>query len=275
MTQTNHITSRRNMIRGAGFAAGAAVMLGQTTWAAETGSRQDRGTGAATGQAGQTGQRQSSNTEPTPIEDLSREHALADRLLLVYEVGIGMPIGAAANARLGAATGQPQIKELMTAAGMLRQAVEDYHVRLEEDHLFPIFEKANQMTDMIAVLRQQHAAARNLTDAILRASSASGDAAGLDALRPHVLAYINMLRPHAAHEETVLYPQLRTIASADQINDLQQTFVEAEKKRLGAGGFNGMVAKVADLERSLNIHNLAMFTPKITGDQTTTATERQ
>ncbi len=272
MTETNHITSRRNMIRGAGLAAGAAMVLGQTTWAAETGNQRSRGTGAT---AGQAGQQQSVSTEPTPIEDLSREHALADRLLLVYEVGIGMPTGAATNARLGAATGQPRMKELTAAAGMLRRVVEDYHVRLEEDYLFPLFQKANQMADMIAVLRQQHAAARSLTDAILKASSGAGDATSLDALRPHVLAYIHMLRPHTAHEETILYPQLRMIASADEINQLQQTFMENEKKQLGAGGFNGMVTKVAELERSLNIHNLAMFTPKTVAGQTTTATERQ
>lgn len=272
MTETNRITSRRTMIRGAGLAAGAAVVFGQTAWAVQTGAPRNRGTGAATGQ---TGQQQSSNTEPTPIEDLSREHALADRLLLVYEAGIGMPTGAAGNTRLGAAAGQPRMKELTTAAAMLRQVVEDYHVRLEEDYLFPLFQKANQMTDMIAVLRQQHAAARSLTDAILKASSEAGDTAALDALRPHVLAYIHMLRPHTAHEETILYPQLRTIASADEINQLQQTFMETEKKRLGADGFNGLVAKVADLERTLNIHNLAMFTPKTMTDQTTTATERE
>jgi hemerythrin-like domain-containing protein len=211
----------------------------------------------------------------TPIEDLSREHALADRLLLVYEVGIGMPIGAAPSARAGAATGQPQMKELTTAAGMLRQVVEDYHVRLEEDYVFPLFQKANQMTDMVAILRQQHAAARGLTDAILKASSGSGDAAGMDALRPHILAYIHMLRPHTAHEETILYPQLRAVASADQIAELQQTFMENEKKRFGAGGFNGLVTKVAELEQSLGINNLALFTPKLGAEQTTTATERQ
>lgn len=172
------------------------------------------------------GQKSSSTTEPTPIEDLSREHALAARLLLAYEAGLGMPIGAETNARLNTAAGRPQMKELMT-------------------------------------------------DAILRTASESGSSAGLDALRPHILAYVNMLRPHAAHEETILYPALRTIASADQIDDLQQTFAAAEKKRLGAGGFTGMVAKVANLERSLNIHALAMFTLQITGDQTTTATERQ
>lgn len=271
MNETNPITSRRNMIRGVGLAAGA-VTLGQTAWSAETGSQRNRETDAV---PGRTGQKSSSTTEPTPIEDLSREHALAARLLLAYEAGLGMPIGAETNARLSTAAGRPQMKELMTAATMLRQVVEDYHVQLEEQYIFPLFQKANQMTEMIAVLRQQHATARNLTDAILRTASESGSSAGLDTLRPHILAYVNMLRPHAAHEETILYPALRTIASADQIDDLQQTFVEAEKKRLGAGGFTGMVAKVADLERSLNIHNLAMFTPQITGDQTTTATERQ
>lgn len=279
MMKASEITSRRDMIREAGLAAGAAVVFGQPTWAAQT-TPQRTGQEDPAAAAGKTKQQQQTTAamskEPTPIEDLSREHALASRLLLVYEASLGMPIGAETGAAAGATGGQPKIKDVAGAAGLLRQAVEDYHVRLEEEYLFPVFEKANQMTDMIAILRQQHAAARTLTDAILKASSGPGDNAGADALRPHVLAYIHVLRPHAAHEETMLYPQLRAIASADQINDLQQTFMETEKRRLGAGGFRGLVAKVAQLEQSLGINNLAMFTPKNVGGQTTTtATERQ
>jgi len=264
------------MIRGAGLAAGAAVVLGQPTWAAQTDpQRTKRENTAAQGTKQQQQTTATTSKEPTPIEDLSREHALGARLLLVYEASLGMPIGASTGAT-GTTGGQPQIKDVAGAAGLLRQVIEDFHVRLEEEHLFPIFQKANQMTDMIAILRQQHAAARNLTDAILKATSGTGVAANADTLRPHILAYVHMLRPHAAHEETILYPQLRTIASADQINELQQTFMENEKKMFGAGGFHGLVTKVAQLEQSLGINNLAMFTPKNVGGQTTTtATERQ
>ncbi|MGE5295349.1 MAG: hemerythrin domain-containing protein [Solirubrobacterales bacterium] len=272
MIETNHIASRRDMIRGAGLAAGAVLALGETTWAAETNRQRTRR--SETAAADRTGQ-QVPSTEPTPIEDLSREHALASRLLLVYEASIGMPVGVDTSARPAAAPDQLRSKELLTAAGMLRQVVEDYHVRLEEDYLFPVFEKANRMTDMIAVLRQQHAAARSLTDAILKGAGGGDAASNLQAIQPHVQAYVNMLRAHAAHEETVLYPQLRAIASADEINQLQRTFAENEKKRLGVGGFNGLVTKVIDLERTLNLNNLAMFTPKTMAGQTPTATERQ
>jgi hypothetical protein len=55
----------------------------------------------------------------------------------------------------------------------------------------------------------------------------------------------------------------------------RSTFAENEKKRLGVGGFNGLVTKVIDLERTLNLNNLAMFTPKTMAGQTPTATERQ
>lgn len=40
--------------------------------------------------------------------------------------------------------------------------------RREEDYLFPRFEKANQLTDLVQVLRLQHKTGRVLTDQIMQ-----------------------------------------------------------------------------------------------------------
>src|SRR5207302_4790012 len=42
----------------------------------------------------------------------------------------------------------------------------DYHEKLEEDYLFPRFEKAHKLVDLTTVLRAQHQAGRRLTDRI-------------------------------------------------------------------------------------------------------------
>ena len=42
----------------------------------------------------------------------------------------------------------------------MREFVEDYHEKLEEDFLFPEFEKRNELVPLVKVLREQHAAGR-------------------------------------------------------------------------------------------------------------------
>ena len=72
----------------------------------------------------------------TPAEDLMREHGVLNRVLLIYEEAIR---------RLEAAVELPP-DALAGAAGIVRRFVEDYHERLEEEHLFPRFVKAGTLS---------------------------------------------------------------------------------------------------------------------------------
>ncbi|MEO6575079.1 MAG: hemerythrin domain-containing protein, partial [Polyangiaceae bacterium] len=102
----------------------------------------------------------------TPPEDLMREHGLLNRILLAYEE-IGRRID-------GAKEFPPEA--LASSAKIVRQFVEDYHEKLEEQYLFPRFEKAGRLVDLVAVLRKQHDAGRRLTAQIQGfAASRSGD----------------------------------------------------------------------------------------------------
>src|SRR5437762_116872 len=69
--------------------------------------------------------------EVGPPEDLMREHGVLKRVLLIYGEALR---------RLGAKQDFPP-DALATAAGIIRSFVEDYHEKLEEDVLFPRFEK--------------------------------------------------------------------------------------------------------------------------------------
>ena len=80
--------------------------------------------------------------EVAPPEDLMREHGVL-KLLLVY---------AEVLRRMDAKQDFPP-EALADAAGIIRSFIEDYHEKLEEDFLFPRFEKANQLTDLVKVLR--------------------------------------------------------------------------------------------------------------------------
>jgi hemerythrin-like domain-containing protein len=77
-------------------------------------------------------------------------------------------------------------------------------------------------------------------------------------------AFNRMYRPHAAREDTVLFPALRTILSAKQLDELGDRFEREEDRLFGGNGFAKGVEEVADIERQLEIHDLAKFTPKVT-----------
>src|SRR5947208_3870564 len=103
---------------------------------------------------GREEEKQTKEIEVGPPEDLMREHGVLKRVLLIYGEALR---------RLGAKQDFPP-DALATAAGIIRSFVEDYHEKLEEDFLFPRFEKANQLVDLVKVLRTQHQAGRRVTD---------------------------------------------------------------------------------------------------------------
>src|SRR6266498_5600690 len=92
--------------------------------------------------------------EVGPPEDLMREHGVLKRVLLIYGEVLR---------RIDAKQDFPP-EALADAAGIIRSFIEDYHEKLEEDFLFPRFEKAHQLVDLVSVLRDQHQAGRRVTD---------------------------------------------------------------------------------------------------------------
>lgn len=191
--------------------------------------------------------------EVSPAEDLMREHGALARILLIYDEAIG---------RLDAREDfDPDV--LVDSAGIVRDFVEDYHEKLEENELFPRFEKAHILVDLVGTLKTQHEAGRRVTDVIqtlstpatLKDPSRSRDLA-------HALRQFNrMYRPHAAREDTVLFPALRRIVSSNEYDSLGEQFEDEEHRLFGEDGFAKVVDEVAALEKRLGIHELARFTP--------------
>ena len=107
-------------------------------------------------------------TQPTqdisPAEDLMREHGVLNRILLIYEESCRRLDG---NKDLEPAT-------LAGAAKIIRTFIEGYHEKLEEDHLFPRFEKAGKLVVLVKTLREQHEAGRRLTDHIIQLATPAG-----------------------------------------------------------------------------------------------------
>lgn len=215
--------------------------------------------GCAKEEAGKSGgsdeRKEESNggQEVTPTEDLMREHGLLNRILLIYD-DVLQRIG-------GGSTFPPEA--ISGAANVMRNFVEDYHEKMEEDFLFPRFEKAGKLTDLVKTLRCQHDAGRRLTDQIM-----SGARPGALATRDQQLAlaealrsFNRMYRPHEAREDTVLFPALRSIVSGHEFDALGEDFEKREHQLFGSDGFETMVEKVDTLERMLGIEELTQFTP--------------
>jgi hemerythrin-like domain-containing protein len=193
--------------------------------------------------------------EVAPGEDLMREHGVLRRLSLIYD-------DAALRLETGGLDVDPGV--LSQAAGIVKTFVQDYHEKLEEELLFPRFEKANTQKDLVAILRVQHAVGRRLTSSIQ--SLASGvrivNASDRHELASTMRRFNRMYRPHADREDTVLYPAMRKIVSAGEFEALGDEFEKREHDLFGEDGFESMVEKVAGLERKVGLYDLSQFTPE-------------
>jgi len=184
--------------------------------------------------------------EVTPTEDLMREHGLLDRLLLIYEE---------VGRRVGRSTPVPT-DVVPSTVDIVRRFIEGYHEKLEEEQVFPRLERAGRLADLTKVLREQHAAGRALTAQLVEKARGSTGSV----VEP-IAAFVRMYRPHAAREDTVLFPVFHGLFDEKEFRALGERFEEQEHKVLGDKGFEGVLAEVVQIEQSLGIHDLAQFTP--------------
>jgi hemerythrin-like domain-containing protein len=200
------------------------------------------------------GCKQDPEEDVSPAEDLMREHGVLNRILLVYDY---------CSKQLSNKLSFPMLA-LADSAAIIRAFIEDYHEKLEEDHLFPRFQKANVLTDLTDVLLQQHRAGRIITEQVLNLAKSKTLNNDEQARLIHLLNSFNtMYRPHEAREDTVLFPALKKIISSHEYGSLGEDFEKKEHQLFGKDGFESMVAKVAEIEKSLGIYDLSRFTPAV------------
>ncbi len=247
--------SRRRIIRvstalvavQAGSAAICSALSPAVAQGAQSGAGRNDADKSADKDADQTGM-----PDVTPPEDLMREHGVLNRVLLIYEAAMRRFVD---NERFDASV-------ITQAAQIVRDFIEDYHERNEEQQIFPRFRKAGRLIDLVDVLYQQHQAGRRLTENILKLapqSGAAGDAR--QSLVDSMRLFIAMYRPHEAREDTVLFPKLRSVVSANEFDAMADDFENDEHRKFGEDGFEMMVDRVAGLERALGIYDLSKFTP--------------
>ena len=186
-----------------------------------------------------------------------REHGLLRRALLIYDHCGGLlrrkqPVDAAA---------------IHDTAAIIRKFVEQYHEKMEEDYLFPRFRKANREVELVNTLLEQHRVGRTVTDKILGMTTSSiKDPSAQHALAHQLDWFLYLYRPHAAREDTVLFPALHEIVTAKEYDLLGDQFEDIEHKQIGEHGFEDMIGRISDTEKKLGIYELAQFSKEPPAD---------
>jgi len=224
---------RREFLRG--VASAGLVLAGCAT------------TGTAHRASTAKGSAEADEAEVTPGEDLMQEHGVLERILLIYDEG----------ARRIESREPLDLALIASAAGIVRRFVEGYHEKNEEQFVFPRLQQAQREVDLVAILLLQHQRGRQVTDDIIRRAAAPASPELAQALR----SFARMYRPHAAREDTVLFPAFRNVVGRDGYRELGEKFEDKEHELFGEHGFEKTVAEVARLEAALGIGDLAKFTP--------------
>ena len=188
------------------------------------------------------------------VEDLMREHGVLRRAFLVYRECAGRLRLNPASLDAGA---------IHDAAQLFRAFGEDYHERkLEEAHIFPLVKKSGgEAGSYIDALIAQHNRGREITDYVLSVTASgkvgSGDAEPLArAFDSFEVMYAN----HTAREDTVVFPAWKNALSAKAVADLGDKFEQIEQQEFGRDGFDDAVRRIARIEQTLGLADIAQFT---------------
>jgi hemerythrin-like domain-containing protein len=207
---------------------------------------------------GRSGKSAKGEGEPqaSPAEDLMHEHGLLNRVLLIYEETLR---------RMGTGDQVAQLDVVADAAVIVRSYIEDHHEKLEENYVFPRFERAQRQVELVKILRQQHDAGRRLTDRVMQLakSDALKDPVQKAQLDAAMRDFIRMYRPHESREDTVLLPEFRKMVSRSEYEALGAEFEKSERRLASGASLEMMVERVTTLERQLGVYDLAKFTPRV------------
>ena len=237
--------TRRSFLEKVGGFLTASVLIAPVDWLPEARSAEKEDQKS----------KEKGTIEVSTVEDLMREHGVLSRCLMIYGEII---------ARISKGT-QYAPEVLADTVGLIRRFIEEYHEKLEEDYLFPRFEKAGKLVDLVKILLEQHRAGRRLTEGIIKlaTSKVMGNKDKRRQLAKYLRLFTRMYRPHKAREDTILFPAFHSIVSPDEYDSLGDVFEGKEQELFGKNGFEKVVEEVASLEKKLGIYELSHFTPRM------------
>ena len=188
----------------------------------------------------------------SPLEKLMLGHGLFSRVLLIYD---------ACRKHLLKNETFP-LEALSGAAAFVRDFIENYYERMQEEFLFPHFQRTDELNNLVQVLQVQHRIGRRITEKIIRLSQLVNiSREDIKELITLLASFNTMYRPHDARESTILFPAFREIVSNHELEIVGDRFLEREEKLFGAPYFEVMLARIVKIEKVLGIYDLEQFTP--------------
>ncbi len=190
----------------------------------------------------------------SPTEELTVEHGQLTRILLAVNNVLG-PEGSVSKDSLG---------QVNQACKLIRQAVVDHHMKIEEEHVYPRFE-GTELADCASTLKTQHIEARKLLAHMesLSKPGTTGGKAEMEDLKRAFNDFKDMLTAHAAYEETVLFPVMEGTWSQKDLDKLRETQEEDEKKLMGDDAAEKLYGMLTSLESSCGISGLRDYTKRM------------
>jgi hemerythrin-like domain-containing protein len=239
--------SRRNLLTGISIVGAGALIAG---------CRNRVNSGSATNNEGKTDEQAADEAaaQVSAAEDLMREHGILRRVLLVYQESA---------AKLRQDPNSVPMDVLEKAAQLFRAFGEDYHEKkLEETYIFPALKKTVNGASVYAdVLLAQHARGREITDYLLALTAADKlPTAGVNPFIGALESFVRMYAHHAAVEDTIVFPAWKEIVGTKELDDLSAKFEEIEEEMFGEDGFEAASKRMTEIEESLGLANLGMFT---------------
>lgn len=240
---------RRRLLTGLSLAGAGVLLNACRNTPSSTGSAtndENKKEGPAPGEAEQV--------EVTATEDLMREHGILRRALLVYQES-------ATRLRQDPASVPPDALE--KTANLFRVFGEDYHEKkLEEVFIFPTVKKApGAAPAYVDILLAQHVRGREITDYLLSISKADRiPSNSVETLAKTLESFVRMYEHHAAIEDTIVFPAWKAAAGQSQLDELGARFEDIEHEQFGDDGFEVALKRMEEIETSLGLSNLEMFT---------------
>jgi hemerythrin-like domain-containing protein len=189
----------------------------------------------------------------SPTEILSREHAIMERLMIVLESEVARIL-------------EGEVVDLFPinhAAITIKEFGTDHHMVDEEQFLFPKLREAGTMDRLVDTLEIQHDKGREIIGRIIDLTRAGyiDDLGQLNELTGLCMSFVIMYRPHAAWEETVVFPALYEIATENYIDNINMRMHDEERTMMSDPGLHRLMDNLRKIEEAAGTSDPGRFTP--------------
>lgn len=180
-------------------------------------------------------------------EELCIEHAQLDRIMLAMENVM----------KRAGKSPKTSLRPVYQACEMIRQLVDEHHMKIEEDHIYPQFENTD-LADFTRTLKDQHNEARKMLSKMT--SLSKGGRPDMDQLNGTFRDFKDMITAHAAFEEACLFTAVEGTWSRDQLDALKEKQEQDEKRLLGEDATQKVYNMLKEIESSCGIEGIRDFT---------------